>query len=61
MYRTMVVAPGLVQLLYIVPLFGVARRRGPTGLAAGLTVGGVLVGVVNAAAMILLYQMSRSD
>lgn len=60
-YRSLMAAPALVQLLYVVPLFRLARRRGVTGLAAGLIVGAVLVGVANAAVMLLLYQMGRVD
>lgn len=60
-HRSMMAVPGLLQLLYIVPLFKLARRRGLGSVARGLAMGSALVCLANAAAWALWYRMSEFD
>jgi hypothetical protein len=54
-------APGLLQLVYVIPLHRLAKHHGLHGFAPGLLVGATLVGAANVAVVAFLLTMPSFD
>jgi hypothetical protein len=60
-YRTLVVAPSLVQLAYLLPIHRAARRRADRTVANGVVAGGVLALLLNVAVVALVAWATSYD
>ena len=61
LHYALVMAPGLVQLVYLVPLYRAVRRRQHLGFAWGLCVGASLVVLANGALLWVNHLLSQMD
>jgi putative effector of murein hydrolase len=60
-YRTLVIAPSLIQLAYVLPARRVALRRADLPIARGVLVGAVIAAVVNVALVALVLWATSFD
>jgi putative effector of murein hydrolase len=60
-YRTLVIAPSLVQLAYVLPARRAALRRADLAIARGVLVGAVMAAVVNVAVTALILWLTSFD
>jgi hypothetical protein len=60
-FKALVAAPGLVQLLYLVPLYRAVQGRQHHGLAWGLCVGASFVALANGALLWVNHLVSHVD
>jgi len=61
LYTALFAAPGLVQVLYVVPLCRAALRRGHRGFGWGLWVGASFVALANGALVWMDHVLSQMD